>query len=76
MRQLNPKAIIIANAVNLADTPAIYAAGADYVFLSRLDAAAALGEAIGEALNGSLPTYRSDREMQSGKPETRNEVLG
>ena len=42
VRKLNAKAIIIANAVNLTDADAIYAAGADYVFLSRIDTAAAI----------------------------------
>jgi len=75
VRKLNPKALIIANAVNLADCEAIYAAGADYVFLSRIDTAAALAEAIGEALNGSLGEYRAGREAEHGNPRTRSEVL-
>jgi voltage-gated potassium channel Kch len=76
VRKINPKAVIIANAVNLADVEAIYAAGADYVFMSRFDTAAALGEAIGMALNGSLADYRAAREDEHGKPGTRAEVLG
>ena len=76
VRKLNPKAVIIANAVNLADADAIYAAGADYVFLSRIDTAAALAEAIGEALNGSLSEYRAAREEEHGRPGIRKEVLG
>lgn len=75
VRKLNPKAIIIANAVNLADADAIYEAGADYVFLSRIDTAAALAEAIGMALNGTLTEYRAERETQLGRPGTRSEVL-
>jgi Kef-type K+ transport system membrane component KefB len=76
VRKLNPSALIIANAVTLADADEIYAAGADYVFLSRIDTAQALGEAIGMALNGSLPAYRTERETRDGKPSTRREVLG
>lgn len=76
VRKLNPTAIIIANAVNLADTQAIYAAGANYVFLSRIDTAAALNHAIGEALNGTLTEYRAARDEEHGTPGTRNEVLG
>jgi voltage-gated potassium channel Kch len=75
VRRLNPTAIIIANAVNFPDCDTIYEAGADYVFLSRLDTAHALGEAIGEALNGNLTAYRTRREMEDGKPESRSEVL-
>ncbi len=76
VRRLNPGAIIIANAVNLADTDAIYAAGANYVFLSRIDTAMALSEAIGQALNGSLDEFRAAREEEYGRPASRNEVLG
>jgi Kef-type K+ transport system membrane component KefB len=75
VRKINPKAIIIANAVNLADVETIYAAGADYVFLSRFDSAAALDEAIGMALNGSLAEYRAAREAEHGRPGARAEVL-
>jgi Kef-type K+ transport system membrane component KefB len=75
VRRLNPHAIIIANAVNLADCESIYAAGADYVFLSRIDTAHALAEAIGMALNGSLAEFRKAREAIIGKPSTRPEVL-
>ncbi len=76
VRRMNPKAIIIANAVNLSDCEAIYAAGADYVFLSRVETARALSQAIGEALNGTLADYRGAREEELGKPGDRREVLG
>lgn len=76
VRKLNPHAVIIANAVNLGDVATIYASGADYVFMSRLDSAAALAEAIGMALNGTLAEYRTAREQEHGRPGTRDEVLG
>jgi voltage-gated potassium channel Kch len=75
VRRLNPDAIIIANAINYADCAAIYAAGADYVYLARLEAARSLAEAIGEALNGRLAAYRTAREAAEGKPQDRREVL-
>ncbi len=75
VRKLNPSAIIIANAVTIADSDEIYAAGADYVFLSRIDTARALGEAIGMALNGSLKEYRAKTEEEGGDIRTRREVL-
>lgn len=75
VRKINPEALIIANAVNLADVETIYAAGANYVFVSRLDSATALGEAIENALNGTLKDYRNMREKQHGKPSERWEVL-
>jgi len=75
VRRINPEAVIIANAVRLADVPAIYAAGADYVFLSRIDTAAALGAAISSALNGTLGEYRAERERMQGAWAERAEVL-
>jgi len=75
VRRLNPTAIIIANAVNLADVDAIQAAGADYVFMSRLDSAAALGEAIKFALNGEIADFRASRDRDHGLAAARREVL-
>ncbi len=75
VRRLNPRAIIVANAVNLADCDAIYEAGADYVFLSRVETARALGDVIGEALNGTIGEFRAGREKANGRPGMRNEVL-
>jgi Kef-type K+ transport system membrane component KefB len=75
VRRINPSALIIANAVQYPDAEAIYEAGADYVFLGRLDAARELGDAIGQALNGNLPEYRMMREQADGKPAERVEVL-
>ncbi len=75
VRRLNPQAIIIANAVSYDDSAAIYAAGADYVYLARLESARALGEAIGEALNGRLGAYRLAREQAEGTLVERHEVL-
>lgn len=75
VRQMNPEAVIIANAVNFADCGPIYAAGADYVFLARLETARAVGEAIGDALNGNILGYRERREAADGKLSQRREFL-
>jgi voltage-gated potassium channel Kch len=75
VRRLNPQAIIIANAVNLADCDAIYEAGADYVFLSRIETALALDDAIGAALNGTIAEFRATRDKDYGRPGGRGEVL-
>ena len=75
VRRSNPQAIIIANAVTFPDCQAIYEAGANYVFLARLDTARELGRAIGDALNGNLAPYRTAREAEDGKPATRQEIL-
>ncbi len=75
VRRINPEAIIIANAVAYDDVAGIYAAGANYVYLSRLESARALESAIGEALNGTLEDYRVTREDEDGGAETREEIL-
>jgi Kef-type K+ transport system membrane component KefB len=75
VRKINPTAVVIANAVTLADVPRIYAAGADYVFLSRIDSAEALADAIGSALNGNIEGYRGAREHRHGPFAVRGEVL-
>lgn len=75
VRRMNPKAIIIANAISFADCQAIYAAGANYVFLSRLETALALNEAIGRALNGTLNELRAARNAVENSPDARNEAL-
>ena len=77
-RRLGPfdaAAIIIANAVNFADADEIYAAGADYVFMSRLDSAAALDDAIVRALGGTIKDYRYEREREHGEHSSRTEIL-
>jgi Kef-type K+ transport system membrane component KefB len=75
VRRMNPKAIIIANAISFSDCQAIYAAGANYVFLSRLETALALNEAIGRALNGTLNELRVERNAAEKAPEARSEAL-
>jgi Kef-type K+ transport system membrane component KefB len=75
VRRMNPKAIIIANAISFADCQAIYAAGANYVFLSRLETALALNDAIGRALNGTLNELRATRNAVENTPEARSEAL-
>ena len=76
VRQINPDAIIVANAIAYEDVAGIYAAGADYVYLARLESARGLEAAIGEALNGELPAYRAAREDEDGSAGDRDEVLG
>jgi Kef-type K+ transport system membrane component KefB len=62
VREMNPTAIIIANAVSLDTIDEIYEAGADYVYLSRFEVAFALEDAIQEALNQRIDVYR-DKSM-------------
>jgi len=53
LRDLNPEAKIIVVAEVLADVPALYAAGADYVSVARLDEATSLSEVL-QAANCDL----------------------
>ena len=75
VRQINPDAIIIANAIELGDCAALYAAGADYVFLQRIETARAVEQAITRALAGEIGTYRETMTATYGLPGPRDEVM-
>jgi voltage-gated potassium channel Kch len=75
VRHMNPDAIIIANAISLDQIGPIYQAGADYVYLSRFEAAYALDEAVHEALNDRLDVYREKSAQRHWYTEERREVL-
>lgn len=68
-------AIIIANAVRLPDTRPLYDAGADYVFLQRVETAHAVEHAIEKALAGEIETHRTDIETRFGKWHSRDEIM-
>ena len=74
-KHINPDAIIIANAIELKDCKALYDAGADFVFLQRVEAARAVEQAIGQALSGNINVHRSTIEAIYGRLDTRREVL-
>jgi voltage-gated potassium channel Kch len=72
VRTVNPTAKIIATADVLAEAQALYAAGADYVTISRLDQASELIEAVAAADKGLLDDMRSRLDEQL---RDREEVL-
>lgn len=72
LRELNPAAKIIAVADVLSDVKSLYAAGADYVSVARLDEAADLGAVI-EAADCNLLDEKRARLDQ--RLADRNEVL-
>jgi Kef-type K+ transport system membrane component KefB len=74
-RHVNPDAIIIANAIELSDSRALYEAGADYVFLQRVETAQAVEQVIEKALAGEIKAHRSAIEAQHGEWHTRDEVM-
>ncbi|MGB5438334.1 MAG: cation:proton antiporter, partial [Gammaproteobacteria bacterium] len=74
-RHINPEAVIIANAIRLEDSKKLYEAGADYVFLQRVETAIAVEQAIAQALSGGIREYRAAIENEHGEWHTRDEVL-
>jgi Kef-type K+ transport system membrane component KefB len=74
-RRVNPDAVIIANAIELKDSRRLYAAGADYVFLPRIETAKAVQRAIEKALLGQIKEYRAQVEAGEGEWHARQEVL-
>ena len=72
LRSINPKATIIAPAETMADAEQLYAAGADYVMMSRLTEAAELREVLNAAQDGLLKEKRKAFQKQVAG---RNEVL-
>ena len=72
---IHPDAVIIANAIRLEDSRKLYAAGADYVFLQRIETAKAVEAAIVRALSGEIGDHRSSVEGLDGEWHGRDEVL-
>lgn len=75
LRAMCPEAAIVTNAVQVTDVKALYDAGADYVFLTRLDSARSLMPALEAAVVGSIREFRENQEFHLGKVDERREVL-
>jgi len=75
LRQINPEAVIIACALSLQESRQLYETGADYVYLTRIETAEAVTEAIEKALAGDILKYRTTRESTLGKWHDRDEVF-
>jgi len=75
VREMAPSAVIIANAVSLSEVEKIYTAGADYVYMSRLEAADAISTAISQALENRLDVYRELQMDRHGHQGSRKEVM-
>jgi hypothetical protein len=74
-RRVNPQAVIIANAIELQESQRLYEAGADFVFLQRIETARTVEQVIERALAGEIREYRAEVESREGEWHTRNEVL-
>jgi len=75
VREISPNAVIIANAINFDEVQAVYDAGADFVYMSRLESAHCLEQAIGSALQDRIEVFRNERRAQNHNPLDRKEVL-
>lgn len=75
VRELNPDAVVISNAEQPFSAQKIYDAGADYVYMGRVNTARALDEIIEATLDGTLHDYRKEQEKKHGKSHERSEVL-
>ncbi len=76
VREMNPTAIIIAHAMEYREIKELYQAGADFVYLTHVESARGLVQAIGAALDGNMELYRSEREKADGTLHERNELVG
>jgi len=65
-RQLNPGAVIIVNAIELEEADALYRAGADFVYLPRVESGRGVATAIERALAGEIAAHRADLEGSGG----------
>jgi Kef-type K+ transport system membrane component KefB len=75
VRQLAPKATIIANCSKMSQLAALRAAGADHVFRAATEVAVGVLPAIHAALEGGLPSFLEDREAERGRLDDRVEVI-
>lgn len=75
IRHINPDAVIIANAIELSQSQRLYDAGADYVYMSRVESAQGLLDPVASALDGHIDDYRVMRENHDGKWHEREEVI-
>ena len=75
VREMAPSSVIIANAVSIDEVQKIYDAGADYVYMSRLEAADAIGKAIDEAFNNRIDVCRELYRERHGGDDSRKEVM-
>ena len=75
VREMAPSAVIIANSVSLTELGNIYKAGADYVYMSRLEAADTLATAIDQAFHDRIDVHREPHKDRHGDPLSRTEVM-
>ena len=75
VRHMNPNGIIIANATNVHTCKEIEEAGANIVYMPRLEVARLLTEAFEHATAGDAEEFAAQQMESYGDPSERNEVL-
>lgn len=75
LRNMGSKAKIIVNAIEFEEAAQLYEAGADYVYLPRVENARNLEPAIIAALDGVLSAHRARIEEAEGKWRERKEIF-
>jgi len=75
LRHMAPNAVIIANAIAIDEIQKVYAAGADYVYLNRFEAAWTLQRAIAAGLGDEIDVFRNKRQSRNHYRPDRHEVL-
>ena len=76
VREMAPNAVIIANAIAIEEIHKVYAAGADYVYLNRFEAAWTLQRAINAGLEQRIGDFRTERQSRNYYKPDRKEILG
>jgi Kef-type K+ transport system membrane component KefB len=75
VRHINPDATIIANAIRLSGVEKIKAAGADVVYMPRMEAGKAIFEAFEHATEQNLDLFNAKQQDTFGDPANRKEVM-
>ncbi|WP_373049896.1 cation:proton antiporter domain-containing protein [Thalassovita aquimarina] len=75
LRRLNPTATIISNAIEMKSIAELRAAGADIVYMSRLEVAHALLDVFAKARDGRIDAVTEDQQTRFGDIEARSEIM-
>jgi len=75
VREMAPNAAIISNAISIDEVHHVYAAGADYVYLNRFEAAWTLQRAIRAGMDQEIDVFRNKRQARNHYSPDRKEIL-
>lgn len=75
VRHINPDARIIANAIHLSDWHDLRKAGADIVYMPRLEVAKTLLDAFSHAYEQEIEIFEAEQKERFGDLDSRSEVM-